>query len=318
VSVGSSVLLQNSPWELFSADDRRFRIILGTTLALFLGLGVIMSYLTIPELTRQEVETIPPRLATILLERKQQRLQPKPVEAIKQTSPEEEKVKPESEKKPDVTQEKQPEQVKKPSEAREKIREKVSKVGLLAMQSELMALVDTSVLDVIKKQDNKLIKKATSKTGQSQQAMTKNVTKGSGGIDTSKLTEKNLNIALADRKLTAVQSRIEISGDESRHGESRAASRSIEAIQFAIDGIKSSFDFIYNKALRKNPTLRGEILFELTVTPAGKVIKCLILSSELNDPELERKLVIKMRSINFGAEDVPETIIKYPFEFFPS
>ena len=89
-------------------------------------------------------------------------------------------------------------------------------------------------------------------------------------------------------------------------------------MQFAIDGVKRSFDFIYSKALRKNPTLRGEVLFELIVAPSGKVIQCRVLSSELNDPALERKLVIKMRSINFGAEDVPQIIIKYPFEFFPS
>ncbi len=316
--VGSSVSLQNSPWELFNADDRRFRIILSIILVLFLGLGIIVYYIEIPELTREEVETVPPRLATILLERKQQRLQPKPIEAIKPTPPVEDKVKPEPEKKPTVIPEKQPEQVKKSSEAKKKIREKVSKIGLLAMQSELTALVDTSVFEIIKKKDNKLIKKTTSKTGQSQLAMAKNVAKGSGGIDTSKLAEKNLNIALADRKLTSVQSKIEISGDESRRGKSRVASRSIETMQFAIDGIKRSFDFIYNKALRKNPTLRGEVLFELTVTPAGKVIKCRILSSELNDPVLERKLVIKMRSINFGAEDVPQIVIKYPFEFFPS
>jgi len=318
VLVGSSVLLQNSPWELFRADDRRFRIILGTILVLFLGLGIIMHYIEIPELTREEVETVPPRLATILLERKQQRLQPKPAEAIKSAPAEDEKVKPEPEKKPDVIPEKQPKQVKKPSEARKKIRDKVSKVGLLAMQSELTALADTSVLDIIKKRDSKLIKKATSKTGQSQLAMAKNVAKGSGGIDTSKLAEKNVNIALAARKLTSVQSKIEISGDESSNGESRAASRSIETMQFAIDGVKSSFDFIYNKALRKNPTLRGEVLFELIVAPSGKVIKCRILSSELNDPALERRLVIKMKSINFGAENVPQIVIKYPFEFFPS
>jgi protein TonB len=48
------------------------------------------------------------------------------------------------------------------------------------------------------------------------------------------------------------------------------------------------------------------------------VTKCEIASSELNDPELERKLVSRIKLFRFDARDVGSITVTKPIEFFPS
>ena len=47
------------PWALTN-DDQRFKKILAVLLLLFLGLAIPIAYVTLPELTRAEKETLPP------------------------------------------------------------------------------------------------------------------------------------------------------------------------------------------------------------------------------------------------------------------
>ena len=46
--------------------------------------------------------------------------------------------------------------------------------------------------------------------------------------------------------------------------------------------------------------------------------KCSIISSELNDPELERKLVAKVNTFQFEARDVGTITVTKPIDFFPA
>ncbi len=61
---------------------------------------------------------------------------------------------------------------------------------------------------------------------------------------------------------------------------------------------------MYQRALRDNPNLQGKVVLELTIAADGSVQRCEIVSSELNDPELERKLVARVKSFRFEAKDV--------------
>ena len=54
-------------------------------------------------------------------------------------------------------------------------------------------------------------------------------------------------------------------------------------------------------ALRDKPDLQGKLVFELTIASDGAVMQCEIASSELNDPELERKLVARIKLFRFEA-----------------
>ena len=59
-------------------------------------------------------------------------------------------------------------------------------------------------------------------------------------------------------------------------------------------------------------------MLELTITPQGEVSNCRVVSSELKDPELERKIVALVRTYRFDPMDVDTIIITKPLEFFPA
>jgi hypothetical protein len=59
-------------------------------------------------------------------------------------------------------------------------------------------------------------------------------------------------------------------------------------------------------------------VFELTIAPWGEVTDCRIVSSELKDPELERKLVARIRMFRFADKDVEAMTTTKPIEFFPA
>ena len=57
---------------------------------------------------------------------------------------------------------------------------------------------------------------------------------------------------------------------------------------------------------------------ELTIAPGGEVIRVNILSSELGDEALERKLVLKIKRFKFSKANVAEITVTYPIDFVPS
>ncbi len=84
------------------------------------------------------------------------------------------------------------------------------------------------------------------------------------------------------------------------------------------DRNKAAINNIYNRALRANPTLRGKVVFRLTIAPSGELTRVEVVSSELRDAALERKLVLHIKRITFAAKDVAATTLNYTMDFFPS
>ena len=58
-------------------------------------------------------------------------------------------------------------------------------------------------------------------------------------------------------------------------------------------------------------------MLELTITPAGDVTMCRVVSSELKDPELERKIVALVRTYRFEAKDVDTITVTKPHRILP-
>ena len=75
---------------------------------------------------------------------------------------------------------------------------------------------------------------------------------------------------------------------------------------------------IYSRALRDNPALQGKVVLEVTIAPSGDVTDVRIVSSDLGDPELERKLVARVRMFKFDARDVAPMTTSKPIDFFPA
>ena len=72
-----------------------------------------------------------------------------------------------------------------------------------------------------------------------------------------------------------------------------------------------------NRALRSSPELQGKVVLKISISPSGKVTEIYIVSSELTDTVLEKKLIQRVKLINFGSEDVPVFTFNYPIDFYP-
>jgi TonB family protein len=64
--------------------------------------------------------------------------------------------------------------------------------------------------------------------------------------------------------------------------------------------------------------LQGKLVLEFTIAPTGEITMCRVVSSELNDPELESKIVARVRLFHFDPKDVESITTTKPMEFFPS
>ena len=63
---------------------------------------------------------------------------------------------------------------------------------------------------------------------------------------------------------------------------------------------------------------QGKVVLKLTITAGGQVADCQIVSSELKSPELERKLLARIKQFDFGSKSVETMVITYPIDFLPS
>jgi len=95
--------------------------------------------------------------------------------------------------------------------------------------------------------------------------------------------------------------------------------RTDEEIQIVFDRYKASFYRLYNRELRNDPTLRGQMVLRLTIEPDGSVSMCVLQSSDMDAPELAAQVVNRVLTINFGAkDDVQALTIVYPIDFLPA
>jgi hypothetical protein len=98
-----------------------------------------------------------------------------------------------------------------------------------------------------------------------------------------------------------------------------APGRTDEEIQIVFDRYKATLYRIYNKELRKDPTLRGKILLRICIETDGAVSMCKVESTDLASPELVAKIVERIKRFNFGPkEGVPKITILYPIDFLPA
>lgn len=149
-------------------------------------------------------------------------------------------------------------------------------------------------------------------------------TQGSGGIGEDRNVIPSGNTQLAQRQTTSVASGTASGnssgtsgGGNSNRSGAYVPERSTESIQLVIDRNKNAFDRLYSRALRNTPDLNGVVVLRFTIAPSGKVTSCSIVSSELNNPELENKLVSRFKLLDFGAQDVPAITATKPLSFYP-
>jgi protein TonB len=55
----------------------------------------------------------------------------------------------------------------------------------------------------------------------------------------------------------------------------------------------------------------------MEIDSAGSITQISLVSSELSDAALSRKILSRIRMVNFGPEDVRATHVNYSFDFLP-
>lgn len=302
------------PWNQSPTDESRFRRIRTVTVLLFLLLSLIMPFVPIPE--QPKVIVIPERMAKLIQEQKPP---PPPVQAPKLAEKQ-----PEME---DTTKLKE-----KPTPGAPGLdskttaaREKASRSGLLAFSGAMSDLMDNPAEFKLGKQARVTAAGATTGAKRTERSLiTSGVTRGSGGINTAALSRDVAGSGLGDgvRGTSRVTGYIGGSqfgdADKPLAAESIRGSRTDEEIQVVFDRNKSALYSIYQRALRTDPTLKGKVVLQITIAPSGQVLAASVASSDLGDPELERKIAARVKLFDFGAKDVDAITITYPIDFLPA
>jgi uncharacterized membrane protein YgcG len=108
-------------------------------------------------------------------------------------------------------------------------------------------------------------------------------------------------------------------GDRPKARGGPGPARTDEEIQIVFDRHKAAFYRLYNRELRNNPTLQGQMVLRLTIEPDGSVSMCVLQSTSMDAPDLAAQVVSRVRTINFGAkEGVQAVTIVYPIDFLPA
>lgn len=310
------------PWSSSIKEDRRFWLIVLILLVPFFFLSVAIPLIHVPEKERAELEELPPQLAKVVLEQ-QELPKPTPVPTPPPTpEPEEEKPqeeeKPEDKPTPEPEPQATPESVSTPEPAKlvEKAREEA--------QAEINQFAD-ALSDMRDSFDlSETNAELTQSTGEAAEidrsVITSGAKAGSGGIKTSKLSRNTGGVALSGKKATKVDSKLASptgKGDTAKKQASTGGKRSEEKMRKIMDQNKGAMFNIYNRALRRDPTLEGKVVFEMVIEPSGRIISAKVVSSELNNPALETKLLNRIKLINFGKQDVKQTKLIFSFDFLP-
>ena len=295
------------PWTPDEDEERRLKKTARTALLVFAALSILIPL--IPASERPQPAPLPEEVVKLVLE-------PPPAPLPK---PEVKKPEPKPEAKPEPKPVPQPKPVDRQAEARKK----AENSGLLAMKDELADLRDA--IDPALMSSAPMIGRVEGESRAERSLVTSRTGVGSGGINTGKLSSGfgsgpgNLKGHSAG---TAVPSFTEKIGadraEASRTGAGGKASRSREEIEIVFDRNKSAIYALYSRALREQPELQGKVVVQLTIAPSGEVTDCRIVSTELNDPELERKLVARIRMFRFEGKDVEAMTTTKPIEFFPA
>ena len=297
------------PWSAHSEDDKRFRRVLLLVLLITLSLGFLVPLWDIPVPDKVAKVVVPERLAKLLLQKKQPPPPPPP--------PKEEEL-PEKSSKKKAKDKPEPKPAKKETKV---ARKKVESVGLLAFKNDFANLLDSEIDKKLGAQA-KLTNNGRTAKRSTRSIITAQAGAGTGGINTASLSR---NVSGLGEGIEGVSfSRIESSigtafdGEASPISSGPGPSRTDEEIQIVFDRYKSALYRIYNRELRKNPTLQGKIVLRLTIEPDGKVSACTVDSSDMDAPVLDEKMVARVKRFNFGAkEGVPTITILYPIDFLP-
>jgi hypothetical protein len=317
---------QRMPWLSSGEDDRRFKKSLRATLLIALLLGVIIPLVPMPQLPPEAEIELPERVVRFIELERRAPLPPAPLP--EETKPEEPKPVPEQ----TVAEERaaEPAPVEAPAPIPEPApRERAEAAGILAFRESLATAAERRPAAQLG--SSARVSNAGAGDGRmpTRSLVTSLAPGSSGGINLSSISRQVGGDGGGGGSLAGVEAgRVESTigggtgpggaGAGERAWGGGAAGRTDEEIQIVFDRYKASLYRLYNRELRNNPTLRGQMVLRLTIEPNGTVSFLELQSTDMNAPALVQQVLERVRTFDFGAKDVAAITIVYPIDFLPA
>jgi hypothetical protein len=346
--------VQRMAWYRGRPEDRRFYKLLAISMMVSFVMGATLPMVDLPLPAPFVPEDMPKRLAQLVRQEQARLLTPPPLpqERIPEDPPQE----PENE--PPVDEPEYPDEPvptdladasqspvegpvpsdlpAPPGQRAAEQQKRVQKAGILAFRDKFASLaqdnVDPRLGSDARYRDADDVSMASMPT---RSMLTTNAPGSSGGINISSLSRNvgggggsgggggGIQGVPVGRATSTINS---IGGGGGGGGGGRPLSRggpglarTDEEIQIVFDRYKASFYRLYNRELRIDPTLRGQMVLRLTIEPDGTVSMCNLQSSDMDAQALADQVVARVRTINFGAKEGVKTVtIVYPIDFLPA
>jgi len=317
---------QVMPWTRGCEEDERFRKSLGASILGSLAIILLTLTVALPIVERSTIDELPERVAKLVRE---EMARPPPPPVQEPIIPDEQIPEPEPEPEPELVAEIPPEQL--PESTTEPVvadfeqpdtREQVKSKGILAFRESFAAQANLRPTAQLGSQA-RVRSAGEDEVGRPQRMMVTSSAPGSsGGINLASISRDvgGGGGGIDDVQVTRVSSSIGGGDGPNRPLSGGAfAGRTDQEIQIVFDRYKSALYRLYNRELRKDPTLRGQMVLRMTIEPDGSVSLCELQSSDMEAPGLVTQVVDRVRTFDFGAkEDIVAVTIIYPIDFLPA
>jgi hypothetical protein len=112
---------------------------------------------------------------------------------------------------------------------------------------------------------------------------------GIGDMIDGLTSARSTNFGKKTNKIVVSESKVEAEAGKS-------AGRDPESVMAVVNSHRAAIEYCYQRALRKNPNLKGKISLKFIITPSGSIKDVIILSSTLHDPSVEKCIIAKIKS----------------------
>jgi len=317
------------PWARGGEEDERYRRSLKTALLASLLFALVVPRIALPLRTPDAAPEVPERVVRMMMESRplpKPRQETRPPESLAQQKPAEKTV---------------------PQPATRTVAERPAKgpgdgqgegpgagpaKGLLAFREKLAGATEVEAVARLGAQA-RINGSGAAPSGRSERAMVTTLAPGSsGGINLASISRgvgggggSGGGAQLASIQIARATSTIGGGGGgggrsgRASGGAGATLSRTDEEIQIVFDRHKSELYRLYNRELRRDPTLKGQIILHLRIEPDGSVSLCEVQGSDMNAPQLAAQVVDRVRTFDFGAkEGIAALTILYPIDFLPA
>ncbi len=317
------------PWDTIPQDEQRFKRIFYTSLGIALIVCLIIPHIPVPQLTREQMDARAANSQIVHMALTTHFYLPEAV----QPPPPKEATPPKSEKKvtPKVAEKSHEKPVQQETHVAHTqppvsaVNHAASEIDVQQARAKAAALLKdqgldqlASLRDMVSDQGGAAPGKVLSRggdaeSGTSRSMITSSAASGSGGLAAagyagavssgfgggkagghSRAGMHELSQSVHEEKVVSnvadTAPKINVGGKVQRSGGDIAR---------GFDKFNGALQALYQRALRDNPALQGSVTLKMTITADGSVSDCQVVSSQLNDADLEAKIIMRVKMFHF-------------------